>query len=103
MEAIFLTCSISSGFFWVGVGVDSLTTFFNWVIRGPLVIGTSSYLYKSAAADKMLELIVDRLRPLSREALMKLARVISDLGSNPLKAAYSKYCFEYVIYEAFVF
>jgi hypothetical protein len=66
-------------------------------------MGTSSYRYNWAAADKIVELIVERLSPLSRDAFIKLAKVISDLGSNPLRAAYSRYCFEYVLYEAFVF
>jgi hypothetical protein len=93
-SAILLMCAISIGFFWEGVGVDSLTTFFIWVIKAPLPIGTSSYLYISAAAETILELIVERLRPLSNDALMKLAREISDLGSKPLKVVYSKYCLE---------
>ena len=64
------------GFFWERVGVDSLTTFFIWVINAPLPMGMSSYRYISA--ETMLELIVERLR-----AFIKLAKEISDLGSNP--------------------
>ena len=64
---------------WEGVGVDSLTTFFSWVIsnQGPLYPWGHQHNYKCQplAAETMLELIVD--------ALMKLAREIADL--NPLK------------------